>query len=567
MNPKTFRVIAAAVGPVAGCALLFAGLLALMRVVKPENVPDVTQWWVVLASDALIAGLGTWGLAQIGRVVGVLRRPREPAPLDLRSRWRPMLVLFLVFAAPLAAWFVGEWPGHPYYDEHAMFEASLRFETQPWLNTLYSVYAVSILRLFHQYTALCVINIALLSWVLADFFSLVLAIGVRRGVVAVFATLLATSIPLGFLAINMTHDILAAFLKIALTVSVLKIFVRGALLGTPGATGASLFGIGALVLLTSSLRNENLALLAYIPLMLLVTRQARWVPVLVLAACLGAGTLLYRGAVRPRLDGPKVLSSDLYNRYRLCLLIGPVGFMIKHNYYTPTPEEDRKAVASAIDYDLFLARYHPFDITYIWGITPEVTDERLAGLRRVYLTSALNNPGLFLANRLMVLMRCVEGHPMNWYPFKPGREKLTDSALYPAPFVGLLARHGMTFEREHPGALSRLTHRLRDWSFPAGFGSPGYYIWNALPVLVMTVLAVLSFRRLPVCASVAGIIAAPLALFALAAPVGQFKYITDLYVFGFLIVPLALLELGPLRQLARLQVAGGADARQHAIAP
>jgi hypothetical protein len=547
-------------GRAARYALLTLGLLVALRVFMAESVTDRTAWWVVLASDVLIAGVVAWLLVKGAQAFGLVGVARDPAPLDLRSRWRSFAAFFAVFSVPLVLWYIGEWPGHPYYDECAMYDAALRFETQPWLCTFYSVYAVSVLRLFHEYTAVCLVNIAILSWALADFFSLLLALGVSRAVVLVFAGLIATSIPLGLLMVNMTHDILAACLKITLVVVVLKIVVRSVLTGSPGAT-ASLRSAGALVLLTVMLRNENMALLAYVPVALLLLGQARPVAAVVLAACLGAGTLLYRAELRPRLDGPKVVAGDLYNRYTLLLLIGPMGYLIQQHYDTPTPEEDRAAIGAAIEYDQFVKRYTPFDIGYAWGITPEVTKERLKGVRGVLVRGVLNNPGLFARYRLMVLRRCIDGHPDNWYPFKAGRERVAPTDLYPAPFQDFPRSRGMVFEREHPGAIARLTHFLRDWAKPAGYTSPGSYLWNAVPALVLMLAGLVGFRRLPVTAALCGLIAAPLALLAVAAPVAQFKYIADLYILGFLVVPLIVLELGALARLRRAGAPGADGAR------
>jgi hypothetical protein len=319
--------------------------------------------------------------------------------------------------------------------------------------------------------------------------------------------------------------------------------------------------MGALVLLIWPLRGENVALLAYIPLMLLVTRQARPQAVLKLAVWLVLASLLFRG-VRARLDGPQ-MGEEAHRRYGLYLLYGPVGFMVTNNYSTPTPQEDRRVISDVIDYDGLIARYSPFAfLDYVNSTRPYVSKESYRAFQRLYVRSAIDNPGLYLANRVMVLMRCIEAHPHTWYNFMAHRESLTEAQICWPPYTGLFARHGMDFERENPSALSRLTHRLRDLSVPAGFASPGYYLWNAIPALGLTVLGVLGFRRFPVTASVCGVVAAPLVLFTAAVPATHFTYIFDLYVFGFLVIPIMMLESGPLRRL-RTRAAGPPDGGDH----
>jgi hypothetical protein len=275
-----------------------------------------------------------------------------------------------------------------------------------------------------------------------------------------------------------------------------------------------------------------------------------------MAGFLLAGTGIYRVLIEPALIEPATRDWGYKERYQVSLMVNPLGFMVHNGYYTLTPEEDKAAISEVIGWDKLVSSYTPFEIPYFWGnVKGKTTPEQVARLRKVYVHAVLNNPALFAGGRVATFAGCLGGQSP-WYPFFRFREGADDQRLY-AHLEEFVRQSGLNFEREHPGALSRATHALRDWAGPRGWSSPGYYLWNAWPALVLLGAVLVNAARWPLTAAAAGVVAAPLVLLALAAPASHFKYVTDLYIFGFLIVPIALLELGPLRRLVRRENAGG----------
>lgn len=524
-------------GRPARAVALFCLLLVLARVALAESVETGTQWNVILAADVLSALIGCGLLLGAAGLIGTLRRS-EPA----RRRAPLTAGLWVALATPLTLWFIGEWPGHLQSDQAQLVNVVSQRLTDPWLSTLYSVYASAVTRVFGNITFVTAINILLISGVLAALLAFLASRGVRLWVVWLFALLLMCSVPLGFLAIHLSHDVLTGFLKIAMVGVLLPALVRGREAGRPGCDGRTVAVLSVLTLAVSLLRGENLALLLYVPLILLVMRQARVAHVAAMAVFLLAGTGLYRVAIEPALIEPGVREWGYKERYQVSLLINPLGFMVHHKYFTPTPEEDKAAISEVIGWDKLVNSYTPFEIPYFWkDVKGRTTPEQVARLRRVYLRAAVNNPALFVGSRVITFAGCLGGRSP-WYPFFSHREGADDERLY-AHLAGPVRESGLLFDRDSPGMLSRTTHALREWASPLrGPRSPGYYLWNAWPALVLLVVALVSAPRLPLTAAVAGVVAAPLVLLLLAAPASHFKYVTDLYIFGFLVVPLALFE-------------------------
>lgn len=495
---------------------------------------------VVRTQDVLLALLVAWLVFVVGSLWGT--RPHdEPAGLRLRERAPVFGLLLVVFLTPLLLWFVGEWPGHLRSDMLQSVAVSSRHEVDPWLSTLWGLYAGAVHRITGNFTLLSVLNILLLSWVLADVFSLLLRLGLPRWGAVPFVLLLVTSVPLGLLAINLSHDILNGFLKIALVATLLRVLVRGRLSGRPGARPGTLVLLGALVLATALLRGENIVLLVYVPALLLLTRQARPLAVGLLVLALVAGHLTFRRALEPMLTGPWLNNSDFRNRYQLTLLLNPLGFMAMNHAYSPTPEQDREVVSRAVSWECLVERTLIWEPPCYWtDLRSPLTDENLAGVKRVFVRTALDNPGLFLANRVAVFAGNLGVAPQVIPPFIPEREQADPAQLY-RPHAEVMAREGLV--PPPPNALSRLTHAVRDGSYPReGLRSARAVLWTSLPAFLLLVGLLVTWRRNPMCAALAGVLAVPLGPFFLAAPASHITYLTDLWVFGYLAVPLLLFE-------------------------
>ncbi len=549
--------------------VLFGVVLVVLRTgfaVSPGEQFQRNQVW---ASDVVLSLIASWLLWQGGRSgleawrarTGSESPAEREARLLIRDRLVPFLGLFVAFALPQVLWFIGEWPGHLDSDEQRSLFVFSRHEVEPWLSTLWGLYAGGLYRVSGQFTLPAVLNLLLLSWVLADVFSLMLRHGLSRKVAGVFVLLLMTSIPVGVMSTFLSHDILTGYLKLSLVAVLLRMLVRGALLkGGPGSTGGSLALLTGLVLATSLLRGENIALFLYVPALLLLTRQARPLAVGLMLVVLVSGNLFFRRVLEPQVSSPWYQSPDRHNRYALTLLLNPLGFLVNNNYSTPTPDEDQRAIDAVVDWACI--SNHP-DLTepdcYWTSLRPPVTDEKMAAVKRVYIRAVLGNPVLFISNRVAVFLGQfgLNGKPS--YPFFFEREKKTDAELY-GEHAALVHDAGLRFERDNASVLSRITRRVRDWSFPQhGLLSPGFWVWNALPAFMLLVFLAATWRRNPISAALAGVLLVPLALVFGGAPASHVTYVTDLWVFGYLAIPLLVFERTVLKPR-------GATARAHTTA-
>lgn len=506
----------------------------LMRSQMPMEVPYGPGPTVVMAANVLCSSVAGGVLAGLVRGWQCRRR-------GLVSRWRSFSAFFLPLLGVLLAWFFGEWPGHFRSDQIRTFEMAKQHLVEPWLSSLWGLYAEGLFRLTGQFTVLALVNVVSLSWLLADVFSLVWSRGVARPWVLVFFGLALTSVPLALLAINLSHDILTAVVKLTIAVVMLKLLIARSAPSDPEPTSRyTLVVLGALGVAAALLRGENIVLLVVLPLVLVWRRV---VPSRV-AVALFVGMVVahqgFRRGVDPAINVVASQEPDTANRYQLTLLLNPIGFMMANHYYSPTPERDREDLAKVIDPSCLASADLHEPPCYWTALRPPVTDESLAGVRRVYVESILNNPHLFLSNRVATVLGGLGFARQALPAFRFAREGDSDAELY-GRAAPLLSGAGLVFDR-NPSALQRVTHALREGVTPGGARSLGFWVWNGIPALLLLGVAACRWRTRPWASTLALLFGAPFVLFAVAVPASHVTYLTDVFILGFLWIPLMSFE-------------------------
>jgi hypothetical protein len=542
--PGPRRPLPGWVGPT-GLAVLAGGIVfGLMRLTWPHPAGTVFQRRLLQTSDLLLALVAA---AVVGALLASLRRARDPRvqdPVSVRHRRGLFLGLWALFAIPLVLWWVGEWPGHLYSDVRASLRMSLAYTVDPWLSYLWGIWAHAIHRASGSFPIIGLVNVLIFSALLADFFSLLLHLGLSRRVGGLFIVLVMTSVPLGLLAICMSHDILNGLLRLGVALTLLRVLVRRQLTGGPGVTPLTLPLLAVIITAATLLRGDSMALLLYVPAVLLLTRQVRVGAALALLLVTVGANQAFRRGIEPRLIEWR---DEMPYRYAVSLLISPLGFMLQNDYYTRTPQEDREAIHAALTYECMRDRFVMAEPECFWtSLRAPITPEKVAGMRRVFLTAVRDNPGLYLANRVALFVSTLGMEPRGLWPFIHQREAVDPVAFYGPHDPAMMASLGLVHTRA-PQAVARVTHWLRDASYPDRGGRFLYFPWNGLPALLLALWLLSSWRTLPVSAALAGAILAPAAAVFLAEPASHPSYVTDLWVFGYLALPLAWFEHKVLR--------------------
>jgi hypothetical protein len=522
-----------------GLAVLAGGIVfGLMRLTWPDSF-DLWQRRVLQKSDLLLS-LAVALL--VGAVTASWRRARALPVKDPVSVWRRLplfLGLWAVFFVPLFLWWGGEWPGHFYSDVRSSLRASLSHAINPWLSYLWGLWVHALHRATGSFPVIALVDVILFSALLADFFSLLLHLGLSRRVGVLFIALVVTSVPLGLLAICMSHDILNGLLRLGVALTLMRGGLRRELTGGPAVTPLTLPLLAALVPAATLLRGDSMALLLLVPAALVLTRQVRVGAALALLLVTVGLNQGFRRGIEPRLFEWR---QELPSRYAVSLFISPIGFMLQNDYNTLTPRQDEADIHEVVTYACMRDRFVMAEPDCYWSdLRPPITPEKAAGFRRVFLTSIRDNPHLFLANRVAVFLGTLGLEPRGLWPFIRGREAANPVHLYGPDDPAMMESLGLLHTRA-PQALARVTHWLRDASFPSEGGRSLFFPWNGVPALLLALWLLSRWRTLPLSALVASVVLAPTALVFLAAPASHPSYVTDLWIFGYLGVPLAWFE-------------------------
>ncbi|WP_163867640.1 hypothetical protein [Myxococcus eversor] len=519
-------------------ALLAGGIVfGAMRLTWPETPLPVRERRLLQTSDMLLALVMAVGTFLVAWCLTLGARREDPT--SVRHRWRLFLGLWAVFALPLLLWWVGEWPGHFHSDARQSLLVSSQYHVDPWLSSLWGIWAHGLHRATGQFSATSLFNVVILAALLADFFSLLLHLGLSRRVGTLFIALVVTSVPLGLMVINLSHDIINALLRLGIALILLRVLTRRKLTGRSGLTPVTLPVLALLTAVATLFRGDSMALVLYVPAALLFSRQVRVGAAVALLLGTVAINQVFRRGVEPRLLQPWV---EMPQYYAMSLLLNPLGFMVTNHYVTRTPEEDKAVIEAVVAHSCLKDRYVIEESPCYWdSLRPPLLPEKMAALRSVFLRMVRDNPALMLSNRLITFAGTLGLSPRAAFPVLPGREAYPPEQVFGMAGVELLQKHGQEASRA-PQAVARVTHWLRDASLPTHGGRSLYFPWNGLPALLLTLWLVSRWRTWPVSAVTAGAVLAPALLVFIAAPASHPTYVADLWVFGYLAVPLAWFE-------------------------
>jgi hypothetical protein len=521
-------------------AIVSGVVFVVVRTALPHDHPpgshEATHSNLLLASDALLALIAGWAALSLRRLVLVARGVEQDAA-SIAHRPGTFLGLFMIVWSVLLAWWAGEWPGHMRTDEAYLFDRVSSGASEPWLSTAYSVYVLSVMRVLRWFTAVSLVNTLLIAAAVADVLSLLLHAGAKRRWVVLIAALVVTSIPLGLTSICLSHDVLCVSLKALLFASLLRAIVRIRL--SRGAAQAGLMVTPVLLaLFAAMLRGENIVLPFVVPIALWLASAAGVGRALLAFAASAAFLLAWRGPLERSLIEPGY-NPEWRSRYKLTLVINPLSYYLANQYWSPTPEQDREVLARVVDMNDMTRLHTPFDIDTYWtgASKGDVTNKEMREVQRLFRRATLDNPTLFLSSRVATVGGMLGFSPRaNLWVYPRREQRPLEEYARGNPSMQRVFDAGMRWRERDLSPLSRLTHALRDWSLPRGFFSPGAWLWNAWPSLLVLVLALFTPRRAPAAALLAFVVLAPFALVALAGPASHFKYIFDVYLLGVLVL-------------------------------
>lgn len=478
----------------------------------------------------------------------LVMRLTSPRPLS-RPGFVPVsaFVITLVFGlllAQTAFWLLSAWPAFLTTDSFSVWQQTQDLYIDTWLSHTYVLFVLMTRQLWDSPATLSVIQVALSLLIAGGVFVGLLRRGLRAAAVLPFVILFAVAVPIGAYSMYHTRDTLFGLMAVAIG-TVIYFWGWQSLYRPPYAPSPpQLLALAVLAGSHASVRAEGVLVLLLLPLALWLIVRVPLRRVVAFAAISG-GIWFALGA--PLIRALGVQSSPFYG---LTTKLDPLGEIVSAPYNTDDPARDRAIIEKVVPLEDLKRRHKNIEV--FWNGSIDTTKISLADLKefnQLYATLVRRNFTTFLANRWDNFARlCCSDDQFNigsilsldhGPELNEHRQQLGLNEYAQTPFPGLrdLLQRVLTISL-------RVDPQLFDWRS---------IIWNLWPGVVLTIAAMLAFRRIPVTAMVALLVGYRIAVIFGAAPASMFKYLYDVYFLGFFLVPMALLELGARSpRLARL---------------
>jgi hypothetical protein len=410
---------------------------------------------------------------------------------------------------------------------------SLHIDT--WLSHTYVLFVLLLRQLWDSPATLAIVQILLTFSIAAGLSLGLLGRGLRPIAVLPFLLLFVTAIPVGAYAMYHTRDTLFGLTGVAIAAVVYFWGWQGLYRPPCAPSQSALFALAILAGCHATVRTEGVLLLGLLPLALwLVVRLPPGRVAVFAIVSIG----LWYALGTPLMRALGIQPSPFYG---LTTKLDPLGAIVTGPYNTDDPASDRAIIEKVVPLDRLQQRHKNIEVYWDGTIdTSKLSLDDLREFERLYATLVRRNPAKFLANRWDNFARlCCSSDQFNL----GGLLNLGFGAQMSIQIQEMgLSEHAVTPFPPLRDFLRRLlTISLQVGQTPIDWRS---IIWNLWPGVIISILAILSFRRIPVTATAALLVGYRIAVIFAAAPASMFKYLYDVYFLGFFLVPMALLELG-----------------------
>lgn len=467
---------------------------------------------------------------------GRLTKPRAPQPVRPTDRCSVAeFAILALLAAQAIFWLAGAWPAIFTTDSFAVWQQTQDLGIDTWLSHTYVLFVLMSRQLWDSPATLSIIQTVLSFGIAASLFLGLLRRGLRPIIVFLFVLLFVTATPIGAFALYHTRDTLFGLTGVAIAAVVYFWGWRALYRPLFSPTLPALLALALLAGFHASVRTEGVLVLGLLPILLwlIVRPSLQRMAAFVLVSCT-ACYLLNAPLIR-------ALQARTSPFYSLTTKLDPLGSIVSGTYSTDDPDRDRAIIEKIVPLERLKERHKNIAVFWDGSIdTTKITPEDLQAFDSLYSTLVRKNPGKFLENRWDNFTRlCCSDDQINLGGMlSVGFGEQLSAQMHQ---LGLNEHAAALFPALRDALRRMLSASLRIGQSPIDWRS---IIWNLWPAVVLTVGAILAFRRIPVTAAAALLVGYRIAVIFAAAPASMFKYLYDVYFLGFFLVPMALLELG-----------------------
>jgi hypothetical protein len=317
-------------------------------------------------------------------------------------------VLFTASTLVFFLWLLGQWPGIMTVDSyHYTWREIKTFQFQnvtPWV---YNLYVLVLTQLYDSPIIVGLFQIIATSLLGSMILYYCYKKGARKWIVIVSAGLFATSIPIGIYNITIWKDIPFNTIILFWGFFIFRLYYKRKYENTQVSFSvAQLIMLSILLFLVCTLRHNGIVFVVAIPVLLfifkLIPRKNFWH--FAAASCI---LFLLNWIVTPMIaiNTSREVSNFFSNTYKVAPL---AAIYTSPDYFSPTKEEDQAFIHKWLSSDELKKNYTPVPqadkINYMISKWSELNQEEQARLKRLYFVRSLQNPHIFLADRIAMML-------------------------------------------------------------------------------------------------------------------------------------------------------------------
>lgn len=302
---------------------------------------------LLFAVQIFVAAMLTWGMSVVSRLPQIMNRETWSATARAvfieEKRWFFWATLGTSFAVHML-WLLTNWPGATTNDSWSTLSEIQSLTLGNWHPYIYALYALSLMQLYNSIATVAIFQIVATGVTCSYIFYRCYARGVPLFWVVPFAMLFVCSIPIGLFNITFWKDIPFSIAVFIFSFVLFAVQQHREITGQRFAFSKGslpLVVLGMILLLHS--RHNGVAFYVGAPL-LLVTRIPRrqFLGLLVMLVGIFVGV----NKIVPAMLNIPSISGSAFHELRTVLPI-----MTHYNYYSKTPDEDRKVVERFVGTD------------------------------------------------------------------------------------------------------------------------------------------------------------------------------------------------------------------------
>lgn len=511
---------------------------------SPINLENSSFSYVLLVVQILTAFIITSVLFFILKSLNSLKEATFIGSLSnifyKERRWF-FWTVFSLFLIIFGAWLIGQWPGIMTVDSyHYTWREIKTLHFQNVTPLIYNIYVLALTQIYDSPVIVASFQIMAISFLGAYILFYCYRKGANKLIVLLSVILFGTSIPVGIYNITIWKDIPFSIMMLFWGFYIFQLYFRKKYENTQTNLRFPYIILLAFALyLLCNLRHNGIIFIVAVPAILyflnLITKKSFWI-------FAGATSLIFFASWLVNMTVPINSSSEVSDFFSKSYKVSPLAAIYSSKYfYTPDPGGDKILINKWMTEEELRNNYTPVaqadKVNYMIGKWSRLSPEEQSRLSHLYILRNLQNPQIFIADRLTMLLGTMGLSNNVFITTNALRDADTDKSSWRP-----IEAYKFTSDSKSKG-IEKIQNKMITAStwFTGNVPIPTL-IFNTIPSLMLLALVFLLFRKLPGSALYSFVFLYNMPFLFVALSTCEWRYFYFLLLAAYFILPIVSME-------------------------